>query len=74
MKVFWTNGKPNFGDQLTPYIFDYFDLPYSMSAELGKCRAMCIGSIAHRATDNMFVFGSGLMFENKFPVNPKSPV
>ena len=72
MRTFWVNGKPNFGDQLTPYVFDYFGIPHSMSAKLGKCQAMCIGSIAHRATDNMLVLGSGLMFENKFPINPNA--
>lgn len=72
MKIFWTNGKPNFGDQLTPYIFNYFNIPYSMSDKLGECQAMCIGSIAHKATNNMIVLGSGLMFENKFPVNPNA--
>lgn len=72
MKIFWTNGKPNFGDQLTPYIFDYFGISHTMSDKLGNCQAMCIGSIAHKATDNMLVLGSGLMFENKFSVNPNA--
>ncbi len=72
MRTFWMNGKPNFGDQLTPYVFDYFGISHSMSAKLGKCRAMCIGSIAHRATDDMIVLGSGLMFADKFTVNPNA--
>lgn len=72
MNVFWMNGRPNFGDQLTPYVFNYFNIPHLMSAKLGKCQAMCIGSIAHKATDDMIVLGSGLMFANKYPINPNA--
>lgn len=71
LKVYWSNSRPNFGDILTPYVLDYFDLEYTMVSQPEKANAMCIGSIIHRATDNMIVLGSGLM-HTKHILNPRA--
>lgn len=61
LKFYWSNSRPNFGDILTPYILDYFNISYEMCPDPQQSNAMCIGSIIHRATDNMIVLGSGLI-------------
>lgn len=71
MNVYWSNSRPNFGDILTPYILDYFNVDYKMVSSVKDADAMCIGSIIHRATDNMIVLGSGAM-HSKHNLNPNA--
>lgn len=59
MNVYWSNSRPNFGDILTPYVLDYFNIKYKMVSSPNNASAMCIGSIIRRATDKMIVLGSG---------------
>jgi pyruvyltransferase len=70
-KVFWSNSRPNFGDILTPYILDYCNVNYEMVSKPEEGNAMCIGSIIHKATDNMIVLGSGAM-HSKHTLNPNA--
>jgi pyruvyltransferase len=70
-KVFWSNSHPNFGDILTPYILDHHNIKYEMDDVAAKGSAMCIGSIIHKATDNMIVLGSGCM-HSKHQLNPNA--
>jgi len=71
MKLFWKKGpKPgNFGDVLTPYIFDYFGIKYSYSNT--DYDAISIGSIASLATAGTKVFGSGAMTGQDY-LNPEA--
>lgn len=71
INVFWSNSRPNFGDILTPYILDYFQVAYNMVSKPEEGNAMCIGSIIHKATDNMIVLGSGCM-HSKHHLNPNA--
>jgi len=71
LKVYWSNSRPNFGDILTPYILDYFHIKYKMMSTVEQANAMSIGSIIHRATDNMIVLGSGIMHSKHLP-NPNA--
>jgi len=61
LKVYWSNSRPNFGDILTPYILDHFNIKHEMVSTVEHANAMSIGSIIHRATENMIVLGSGAM-------------
>ena len=70
-KVFWSNSRPNFGDILTPYILDYCNVKYEMVSKPEEGNAMCIGSIIHKAVDNMIVLGSGAM-HSKHNLNPNA--
>src|SRR5210317_890781 len=70
-KVFWSNSRPNFGDILTPYILDFCNVKYEMVSKPEEGNAMCIGSIIHKATDNMIVLGSGAM-HSKHVLNPNA--
>jgi hypothetical protein len=71
LNFFWSNNRPNFGDILTPYILDYCDIKYNMVSKPENADAMCIGSIIHKATDNMIVLGSGAM-HSKHKINPNA--
>lgn len=71
LKVFWSNSRPNFGDILTPYVLDYCGVNYEMVSKPEQGTAMCIGSIIHKATDNMIVLGSGAM-HSKHKLNPRA--
>jgi pyruvyltransferase len=70
-KVFWSNSRPNFGDILTPYILDHYNIKYEMVSKPEQGNAMCIGSIIHKATDNMIILGSGCM-HSKHQLNSKA--
>lgn len=61
LSLYWwdSTGPGNFGDILTPSIFDYFDIPYEYS--LNDYNAICIGSIAKQSRPGTLVLGSGIM-------------
>lgn len=63
IKLWWLNGKSNFGDILTPYIFEYFNIPYEFIEDRNKADAICVGSIARRASTGCMVLGSGIVKE-----------
>jgi len=71
INVYWSNSRPNFGDILTPHILDYYNIDYNMVSKVDDASAMCIGSIIHRATNNMIVLGSGAM-HSKHKLNPNA--
>lgn len=58
LKVWWANGTPNFGDILTPYILNYFNIKWKFSADFDT---ICVGSIAKHAKSNTMVLGSGII-------------
>lgn len=64
MMKFWWSKSPspgNFGDILTPYILDYFDIKHRYVSHPKKAEMLCIGSIAKFARKNTIVLGSGTM-------------
>lgn len=74
---YWlANGERNgnFGDILTPYILDFFKIPFSYSKSWKapgiKIDAICVGSIIERAAGKgTIVLGSGVMSRHK-KINP----
>lgn len=60
VSLWWMKKGNNFGDLLTPYIFDYFNIPYQFTNKK-TADTICIGSIAGLAKDNTHVLGSGIM-------------
>lgn len=70
-KVYWMFGEMinNFGDVLTPKIFDYFSIKYEFSKN--KFDTICVGSIGNKATDECLVLGSGVAWDN-VKLNPKA--
>lgn len=68
--VWWMTEENNYGDLLTPYIFDHFGIPYCY-ADLDNADTICIGSIVKYATDNTLVLGSGLIKRKQKP-NPNA--
>lgn len=64
MNVWWlgsANGQGNFGDILTPSIFNYFNINYNYVRHYSQADAICVGSIARRAGTGVKVFGSGII-------------
>lgn len=61
MKVWWLAKGNNFGDLLTPYILDYFKIPYEYVPKPHNANCICVGSIAHKATSQTVVLGSGII-------------
>ena len=63
-KVWWMFGEKvqNFGDVLTPKIFDYYKIDYEFSKE--DYNTICVGSIANKAKKDCIVIGSGIAWEN----------
>lgn len=70
INVWWLKKDKNFGDILTPYILDFFDIEYNYT-DIDNANIICIGSIIRHARDNQLVLGSGVMF-NKDKINPKA--
>ena len=63
-KVWWlgsSDGKGNFGDVLTPYILDYFNINYKFVKKHADADLLCVGSIARRANSKTTVLGSGII-------------
>lgn len=59
MKFWWLNDPKNFGDLITPYLLDYFNIKYEYSEN--DYEAICTGSIAFYAKKNTLVLGSGVI-------------
>lgn len=63
LKVTWAGGlttPSNFGDMITPKIFQYFNIPFEYS---GNCEVISTGSIARYTSKNAntLVLGSGII-------------
>lgn len=52
----------NFGDVLTPKIFDHFKIKYEFTKD--DYNTICVGSIANKAKKDSLVLGSGIAWEN----------
>lgn len=59
-KVWWVNSTPNFGDLLTPFILDYFKIPW-IKESFENFNLISTGSIAKIAKPGTLVLGSGIM-------------
>lgn len=61
MKFWWhTERLPgNLGDVLSPYILDYFNIPWEYSRQ--EYQALVIGSVAKKARSGTIVLGSGII-------------
>jgi hypothetical protein len=70
MKIWWYTKDNNFGDVLTPYLLDHFNITYNFTS-LEHADTICIGSIARRASNNVTVLGSGIM-KSKEKLNPNA--
>lgn len=65
-KLWWMKKENNYGDLLTPYIFDYFNIPY-VYTELEEANTLCVGSIIVHAKKDTLVLGSGLIKRKQTP-------
>jgi pyruvyltransferase len=76
-KLYWWGSVPNdgprvnFGDILSPYIFDYFGIPYVEAKNHNESNIICIGSIARLAKENEIAVGSGIIRRTE-TVHPQS--
>lgn len=64
MKVWWlgtARGNGNFGDILTPFILNYFNIKYEYTDHYTNANAISTGSIARRAGKGVKVLGSGII-------------
>jgi pyruvyltransferase len=69
--VWWLQKDKNFGDILTPYLLDYFNIKYNHT-DINVAEIICIGSIARHAKDNTIVLGSGMINSRKEKLNPNA--
>jgi len=69
--TWWIKKDRNFGDLLTPYILDYFNIDYQYSG-IESADIICVGSIARHAKDNTIVLGSGMINFRKEKLNPNA--
>lgn len=69
--VWWVKNDKNFGDLLTPHIFNYFNIPYTFTSK-NQADILCIGSIARHAKNNTIVLGSGIINSKKEKLNPNA--
>lgn len=63
-KVWWWAKKDNYGDILTPLLFDYFKIPYVFTSSVKQANIISIGSIASKARPHTTVLGSGFISAN----------
>lgn len=63
-KVWWWATKNNYGDILTPLLFDYFKIPYEFTSSTKHANIISIGSIASKARPHTIVLGSGFISTN----------
>jgi pyruvyltransferase len=70
-KVWWMHGASthNFGDVLTPLIFNHFSIDFEYSKE--GYDTISVGSIANKAVDGCQVLGSGMAWKD-LRLNPKA--
>jgi len=69
--AWWLTKDKNFGDLLTPYILDYFNIDYTPT-KIEDAQLLCIGSIARHAKDGTIVLGSGMINGRKEKLNPNA--
>lgn len=65
VKIWWSgnsNGTGNFGDIITPLLFDHFGISYEFSET--EFETISTGSIARRAVSGTTVLGSGIISKN----------
>jgi hypothetical protein len=59
----------NFGDVLTPKLFDYYSLKYEYQEN--NFNTICIGSTGNKVTNDCLVLGTGIAWENT-KLNPNA--
>lgn len=65
-KAWWLGGSPgNFGDILTPYILDYFNIKYERVRHYKDSNLLCVGSIIRRGGAGKTILGSGILSSNE---------
>jgi pyruvyltransferase len=64
-KAWWASSTPNFGDLLTPYILNYFSIPWTRANDIHSFNLISVGSIAKLAKPGTIVLGSGIMGSNE---------
>jgi pyruvyltransferase len=72
LKLWWSKGPTpgNFGDILTPFLFDYLNIQYTYSS-IHLANAISIGSIAKFAKKDTIVLGSGTIRASD-PLSPEA--
>lgn len=68
--LWWMKQDNNFGDLLSPYIFDYYNIKYKFT-DKDTADTLCVGSIARLANDNALILGSGTA-NRKYKLNPNA--
>jgi len=70
-KLYWMESQKihNFGDVLTPKIFDFFSIKYEFDNK--NYNTICVGSIGNKATNKCLVLGSGVAWGN-IKLNPNA--
>jgi pyruvyltransferase len=69
--AWWLKKDKNFGDLLTPYILDYFNIKYKHT-DVQNANLICVGSVARHAKDGTIVLGSGMINSRKEKLNPNA--
>ena len=68
LKLYWAGRtqyrkgpKHNFGDIISPLLFNHFNIPFQEVAAPNEANILCIGSIAQRARSKTIILGSGII-------------
>ena len=66
IKLYWLNQDRNFGDMLTPILFERLGFSFEKASEEDKGKLLAIGSIIYVSKENDVIWGSGIMSDNDF--------
>ncbi|MDD3293016.1 MAG: polysaccharide pyruvyl transferase family protein [Candidatus Pacebacteria bacterium] len=66
IKLYWLNQDRNFGDMLTPILFERLGVLFEKASEDDKEKLLAIGSVIFVSKENDVVWGSGVMSDNDF--------
>lgn len=68
-KLWWMKKQNNFGDLLSPFIFQHFSIPFEFTKKYKDAEILCVGSIADKSQPHHKILGSGIIDE-QLPLCP----
>lgn len=70
-RLWWMTKEQNYGDLLSPIIFDHFGIAFQSVSAAKHADTLCVGSIITLATPGCLVLGSGVL-KKKNKIEPRA--